>query len=799
MFARIRVALVLLVVAAAEPAWSDLYTVGVGAGCTHATVQAAVDAAVQTAETDTILVARNTTYNAQAISIENQSLTVIGGVATCTNFLPDGRTTLSGAGGAAAPVISIRGSGNVSISRINLTGGDNPDPLNGGGGLFFHGSGVVRLDDMNIINNQGGHGGGLYARGTSSAAELIVGANVLISNNTASINGGGIAAREIQLTMTSPESAVFLNTALGDDTGADLFGGDGGGIHCMDCQARIATATPLGTIFLNTAYGKGGGLAVVGEERDARAVLYTSIATRPLVIYGNQAGERGGGVYVQSDFEGLPPPEFNNGQVHAWHIIIRGNTAPAGAAVFLKGHDDFNGESTSEFELGFVPGPGVLCAAENGPCNRITGNVAQDLQGVPSNGAILEDATAATRFRLFHVLIDENVGRSVLRQSSRRWPSIIQRCLLTRNTVSEELIQHVDEATVTIDHCTIAGNEIGGAHVIRAGDDIRIGHSIIWQPGKKALLDGSGGQTTVANLLVNDIDGLPPQVDISSTTNPGFMSAATGDYHLRPDSIAVDFAQYAFDPSLDIPYDLDWGPREVDLPEVPNEFGPRDLGAYEMPAIPDLIFKDGFETGGLTVWASAATDGGDLSVAQVSAMDGTWGLRGIVDDTAGLYVQDDAPWSEPYYRARFYFDTNGFDPGETAGSRRTRIFLGFTEAPQRRVFALVLRRINGQYSLMGRARLDDNSQADTGFVPIADGPHYVEIEWARSPSPDAHDGWLGMWIDGTLVGQVQALDNHQAVVDFVRLGALSVKQAATGTLHWDAFESRRWSYIGPVP
>lgn len=784
---------------AADPAWANLYTVGVGGGCSHATVQAAVDAAALTAEADTILVARNTTYSGQAISIENQSLTVIGGVPTCTNFLPDGRTTLSGSGGAAAPVISIRGSGNVSISRINLTGGDT-GLLGEGGGLYFRGSGVVRLDDMNVTNNQAGEGGGIYARGTSDTAELNIGANVLISNNTALLSGGGIAAEDVRLMMTSPDSAVFLNTAVGTTLSTGFIGGDGGGIYCDDCQADIATGTALGAIFLNTAYGRGGGIAVIASGRDSMALLYTKTATKPLTLYGNQAGLRGGAVYVQSNFESIPP-DFHHSQVYAWDIIIRQNTAPEGAAVFLKGHEDFNGWADSQFVMGNGH-RGVACGAASGPCNRITGNVSQDLEGVATNGAIIEDdANRDTPFTLFHTIIDDNVGRSVLDKSASHSRTELKRCLLTRNTVSEDLIQHRgDSSFLVLDQSTIAGNDIGGSHVILIDRAARIGHSIVWQPGKKVLRrQNSGGNLTLANLLVNDIDGLPPQVDILGTTDAGFMSATSGDYHLRPDSVAVDFAQYAFDPSLDIAYDLDWGPVEVDLPEVLNEFGPRDLGAYEMPEIPDLIFRDGFETGGLTAWAGAATDGGDLSAAQVSAMDGTWGLRGVVDDTAGLYVQDDAPWSEPRYRARFHFDTNGFDPGETAGKRRTRLFIGFAEAPQRRVFALVLRRLGGQYSVMARARLDDDRQADTPFHPIADGPHSLEIDWGRSTGPDAENGWMQVWIDGALVAQSWGLDNHLGVVDFVRLGALSVKQTATGTLHWDAFESRRETYIGPVP
>ena len=61
-----------------------------------------------------------------------------------------------------------------------------------------------------------------------------------------------------------------------------------------------------------------------------------------------------------------------------------------------------------------------------------------------------------------------------------------------------------------------------------------------------------------------------------------------------------------------------------------------------------------------------------------------------------------------------------------------RPFLAFEEAPTRRVMAIVLRRLNGDYSLMARARLDDNSQHDTGFKPIGPGTHFVEVHWRRA-------------------------------------------------------------------
>jgi hypothetical protein len=220
--------------------------------------------------------------------------------------------------------------------------------------------------------------------------------------------------------------------------------------------------------------------------------------------------------------------------------------------------------------------------------------------------------------------------------------------------------------------------------------------------------------------------------------------------------------------------------------------------AYFALAAADLIFADGFESGDFASWSSTSTDGGDLSVTVGAALDGTaFGAQGLVDDTAALYVQDDSPADEDRYRARFWFDPGDFDPGTAAGAFRTRIFIAFEEGPDRRLLAIVLRFKNGQYDVMGRARLDDDRQADTAFVPIAPGPHAIEVDWRRSSGPDANDGSFQLWIDGTSVATLTGLDNSISSVDFARLGALSVKTGANGTMYWDEFESRRASYTGP--
>ena len=210
------------------------------------------------------------------------------------------------------------------------------------------------------------------------------------------------------------------------------------------------------------------------------------------------------------------------------------------------------------------------------------------------------------------------------------------------------------------------------------------------------------------------------------------------------------------------------------------------------------LFADDFESGDLLAWSSATTDGGDLSVTDGAALAGTAaGMRAVVNDTNPLFVTDTTPNQLGRYRARFYFDPHAFDPGETLNHLRTRLFIVFDETPVRRLAAVVLRRQGGAYALMGRARLDDNSQANTGFVAITDEPHWVEIDWKQSSDPDADDGWLHLWIDGVPAGSRTGLDNNVGTVDFVRLGALSVKTGAAGTMYFDEFVSRESDYIGP--
>jgi hypothetical protein len=230
--------------------------------------------------------------------------------------------------------------------------------------------------------------------------------------------------------------------------------------------------------------------------------------------------------------------------------------------------------------------------------------------------------------------------------------------------------------------------------------------------------------------------------------------------------------------------------------QVTTTVPPQSLTLFVVPPS-DLIFKDGLEAGNLTAWSASASDGGDLSASAAAALDGGQGLSAMVDDTAALYVQDDRPDAESRYRARFKFDPNGFDPGTGANHLRTRIAIAFQDNPSRRLVTVVLRRLSGQYAVMARVRLDDGTVRDTSFFNVTDAPHTLEFSWQRARTPASADGAFQFWIDGASVATLSGLDTDERRIDFTRMGAMSVKAGAAGTLYFDKFESRRRTAIGP--
>jgi len=207
-----------------------------------------------------------------------------------------------------------------------------------------------------------------------------------------------------------------------------------------------------------------------------------------------------------------------------------------------------------------------------------------------------------------------------------------------------------------------------------------------------------------------------------------------------------------------------------------------------------VIFADGFESGNLSAWTSNNNDLGDLSASAAAALVGSQGLQAVIDDATAIYLTDDTPNAEPRYRARFYFDPNSLVM--TSGGAHY-IFKGFIGTTAE-VVRVEFRQSSGTYQLRAALVDDGTTWTLTGWSTISDAPHFVELDWRAATAVGANNGGLTFWIDGVQQANLTGVDNDTRRVDRARLGALSgIDVGTSGTYYFDAFESRRQTFIGP--
>jgi serine protease len=212
------------------------------------------------------------------------------------------------------------------------------------------------------------------------------------------------------------------------------------------------------------------------------------------------------------------------------------------------------------------------------------------------------------------------------------------------------------------------------------------------------------------------------------------------------------------------------------------------------PGGSDLIFTDGFEGGNLAAWSSSVVDGGDLSVSPSAALVGSQGLHALIDDNNTLVVVDDSPAAETRYRARFYFDPNSIP---MANGNAHLLFQGFTGSGNTQVLQLELR-FQAGYEVRALLVNDGKGWSSTSWIPLSDAPHALELDWRAATAAGANNGGLTFWIDGVQQAALTGVDNDTRRIDQVRLGAASgVDNGTRGMYFFDAFESRRSTYIGP--
>ena len=331
----------------------------------------------------------------------------------------------------------------------------------------------------------------------------------------------------------------------------------------------------------------------------------------------------------------------------------------------------------------------------------------------------------------------------------------------------------------------------------------------LWEPNLQALVDGEGGSVTITSGQVQAVQTfldhiyaagsleLRQTIDNERALKP--LEASIGTTMIQASTY---FVEYQGPPTV-TPTATET-PTLTPTPTVTETFTPSPTSTVTPTITPtntpdtDLIFADDFESGDLSLWDASLTgvDGGDLSVTAAAAYEGSFGMQALIDDTNVLRAGDSSPNGETYYRARFYFHPNSIsmaDPGTL------RLFEA-SKTGGIPIFRLEFQYVGGVYKLYPRVTNDSFVYQSADRYPISNAWHVVELEWQAASSAGANDGFLSLWIDGTLTATISGVDNDSAAgqIDYVRIGAVAGVSATTsGTMLFDNFESRRETYIGP--
>ncbi|MEO8671815.1 MAG: hypothetical protein ABI411_10910 [Tahibacter sp.] len=579
----------------ASAQFMQILKVGTTADCTYSTIQAAINASVSG---DTIRIQGGATYS-EHLTITGKSLTLSTGTCTPVIGRPEseagempsavGQITISGSGGANTAVLTISGTANVTLKNLLIRNGHSSG---NGGGIYYNGAGSLNLFNVMITQNVSNGGGGIDFNGTGSGASLFIGADTIISNNTAHGSGGGIRLRGASSMLMDAPAAILVNHA----------DAEGGGLQVISpATADIGSPgiAPFPAFVLNDATN-GGAIAIYYNTGTIPLVrLYTTDPQNPMELENNSASNVGGGIYIHGENDDL-----YYDTLAMFDVRFNGNTARNGAAWFQDDYDYFGPGQYSTSRVSFnrsefvsPPTQAVRCAA-NVPCNDFVDNATIDINGNPTNGALIYVSAGgyldAERMRVTHntaaqflMADDDDDVTSVMLYTSLIADNVFTDCLIRKNRAT---ILYAKQST-------IAHNDIGGGSLI-IGDVgyIFLENDIIDQP--ETVYTG-GGDRGADYVLTSD----PLMAGYGTNLIHGaplFANPADGNYHLaatrRGTAVTASPGIDVLAPISGDDRDLDYRSFDQNVSAVPDRDGVRDLGAFEAQPIA-RIFGDGFGDG----------------------------------------------------------------------------------------------------------------------------------------------------------------------------------------------------------
>jgi len=512
---------------------------------------------------------------------DDADLTLSGGRISCADILAGGTTSLTGAGSGA--IVNWGGHGNLTLAHLTISG-SHGSAL--GGGIDGGGFGELHLSDIDLDGNSAQYGGGLFVEGDPDAHMKVSMDGVRFHLNSALGSGGGLYAVDADITIQGSGDTQFVNnSALGQFSGS----GNGGAIFLLNSNIVAHTHAPAGLAFIddNTAQSEGGGIfSRINESGAFEILLANDIAARPLLIANNSAVQQGGAFYFESVSSGQTMSSIGG----FTNVVIEHNVAGDGPA--FTTFASAGGSAASTIGIRMTRSPSTC--ASGSVCNALIDNHTTGGGSVVAMAS--EGASAHTALSIDHGQVRANNAFYLFNAITAGID--IDSSLIAGNTAGELI--DTSDADTRITNTTIAGNTVSENALIviehpgtSAVTSLALLHDLIFQPVNTVFSASIPPSLAIRDLLTGNTSGLAGGTNVQFTTDPRFVDAASGNFHLNVDSPAIDRWAPGTDPNDPPPSsDLDGAPRPT---IVATAATPYDFGAYEFSAISDRIFAYGFD------------------------------------------------------------------------------------------------------------------------------------------------------------------------------------------------------------
>lgn len=546
----------------AGPARAATFFVGLGAGCTHATLAQAIAAAnANGPASDEIYLTRDESF-VGPLAV-NGDLRILGGTLSCGGFARSGRTHLSVLDGSALSIgshvvdidsvdfehlsatgleerlITATGTFNLYLRHVSLRRGH----ARWGGNLRLNGSvgSSAFLQDVEISRGTATEfGGGIYCEGR---VNLRWTAPVVVTGNRALWNGGGVAlgggCRLNAVGGSTRKAVIYIRGNRADLAGGGIYLTDQDFIFPFETAASSATLRGTGNyaaIFEN--YAAVGGGAYLSNFDDLAADTRLNLIN--VQLRRNVAGSTGGGVYGYKKSV----------------ILIDRNRSCFSKRCSVVALNEALGSLPHPFNFGQTTGQGGAFFLDNGAKLTVRQTWVERSQSL--NGAsVLGTFGFGNSMDAEGVAFFANEGSPVAAAISP------------------------GSATLRLAFVSSAANLTAATHRLVSAGQVEIYSSVFGESLPDVLSVAAGSD--IDCVIVPEANGLPAgATNVTEVVNPAvlFVDPVNGDLHLNAGSPAIDYCDSSSYTPVDL--DIDGQERGIDHPGMADNIGLYDIGADEV-------------------------------------------------------------------------------------------------------------------------------------------------------------------------------------------------------------------------